>query len=812
MNYLKLFLGACGLAALFMAAIIFCPGAAFLERAEAAAPVDGSESKIISRFVIEEGNNVNYFLLSPVVACHVLVTNEANPRILINFPAGNSGVALWFDASNNENLRLHLVGEPLPGSASANSQSVQFQVATNRKSILLTSFMLDSVRQIRNFGKPEAMEVALVREKFCRAHDIAKALKPYAVFAVFKKSGSSPQARQDFRDLVVLRRLTLKNQAYILDLRLPSHVKARASGQAITLVSTSEEPVSFEARAEVPFRPLTPYEPSALFSKKTLEFREKLRSEAKEGDGAAKTRFQRFDEALRNLGFLSYREKYLAGSWRFMTYFGRDTILSLLMLNDSVTPGAYRDGIQSIVDRLDREGSVAHEEDIGSWAEYRAIEAVLAKQGSPLPGDFEKPFYDYKMIDDDFLFPIMERGYFLDRSLSADEKKKFMRHGAAVGEENGAAMLRNWNYVIAHALPFGKSKAGTKPAPDAWKNLIRIAPGQMVGDWRDSPDGLGRGTYPASVNIDIVAESLQSIKEMITSGPCEKEELKTWASAAQCKEVSQVIDNCATPEGRARFDELVKAWRNAKNYFRVNLGPDEIRARLRSYMEGGLSEDERAYFLSRNIEKGVTFREFIYGGRIPSCIKEGLVFNALSLDEKGVPVPIESSDLSFRLFLCYPDPGEIEQALRLIELPFPLGLRSDAGIFVANPALSVDPLHWKALSRRAYHGTVIWSWQIYMLELGLARQIERFEKISGQQALVSRLKKDLRDIKSLRESVGGLANSELWSYVIEKGIMVPSAFGPEAGSHDESNAVQLWSTIVPAVMMKEESILGKGSH
>lgn len=32
------------------------------------------------------------------------------------------------------------------------------------------------------------------------------------------------------------------------------------------------------------------------------------------------------------LTFLSYREKYLAGSWRFDTYFGRDTMMSLTLL------------------------------------------------------------------------------------------------------------------------------------------------------------------------------------------------------------------------------------------------------------------------------------------------------------------------------------------------------------------------------------------------------------------------------------------------------------------------------------------------
>src|SRR5438552_345756 len=38
------------------------------------------------------------------------------------------------------------------------------------------------------------------------------------------------------------------------------------------------------------------------------------------------------------LAFLSYEEKLLAGSWRFLTYFGRDTLLSLRLLMPALRP------------------------------------------------------------------------------------------------------------------------------------------------------------------------------------------------------------------------------------------------------------------------------------------------------------------------------------------------------------------------------------------------------------------------------------------------------------------------------------------
>ncbi|MGV8118856.1 MAG: hypothetical protein AB2L14_03730 [Candidatus Xenobiia bacterium LiM19] len=48
---------------------------------------------------------------------------------------------------------------------------------------------------------------------------------------------------------------------------------------------------------------------------------------------------------------------------------------------------------------------MAHEEDIGTWAELRRIEAFVYFGTPFVVTNAEKPIYDYKMVDDDFLFP-----------------------------------------------------------------------------------------------------------------------------------------------------------------------------------------------------------------------------------------------------------------------------------------------------------------------------------------------------------------------------------------------------------------------
>ena len=71
------------------------------------------------------------------------------------------------------------------------------------------------------------------------------------------------------------------------------------------------------------------------------------------------------------LSFLSYEEKFLAGSWRFNTYFGRDTLMSLRLLMPALQPEAIEGGLMSVLQRLAASGEVAHEEDIGEFAVLR---------------------------------------------------------------------------------------------------------------------------------------------------------------------------------------------------------------------------------------------------------------------------------------------------------------------------------------------------------------------------------------------------------------------------------------------------------
>jgi hypothetical protein len=100
------------------------------------------------------------------------------------------------------------------------------------------------------------------------------------------------------------------------------------------------------------------------------------------------------------------------------------------------------------------------------------------------------------------------------------------------------------------------------------------------------------------------------------------------------------------------------------------------------------------------------------------------------------------------------------------------------------------------LTRSAYHGTVVWSWQQAVLAAGLQRQLQR-------QDLPPSLKEHLRGAQTKLwaaiHAAHTMRNSELWSWSFARGQFEVAPFGANAADADESNAAQLWSTVYLAI-------------
>jgi hypothetical protein len=66
----------------------------------------------------------------------------------------------------------------------------------------------------------------------------------------------------------------------------------------------------------------------------------------------------------------------------------------------------------------------------------------------------------------------------------------------------------------------------------------------------------------------------------------------------------------------------------------------------------------------------------------------------------------------------------------------------------------------------------------------------------------------LADLAASQERAGDLAASELWTFEVESGSWQAIPFGTgTATSGDESNPVQLWSTVHPALVLRERALL-----
>lgn len=684
------------------------------------------------RFRIEEGRNLNAFYRQGEAAAHLLLTSGERPRVLVAFPAGNSGVGLWFEDTAAP-VRWTLgevrgIQQPPAGAASAaNAPGSSKQKALATKSLPWTrSGVAPTTQQPDREGRPLHGIVAEASVDATRLVVRDAVLGSVRTLRDFQLGVAYPaelatRARVGMRRALWSRPRLDGAPGYALTVEL---LNGRVSGGGdAPLTFTAErngEPLRLRITALTGERPLTPLPAEALFS-------------AGAGDDL------RSREALE---FLSYREKFLAGSWRFDTYFGRDTLMSLRLLMPALRPDAIEDGLASVLERLDAGGEVAHEEDIGEFAVLRH-----RKEGTADAGD--APIYDYKMVDDDLMLAPVAAAWLLDSAEGRARAAAFLARNTAAGEALGAALARNFAFVVAAAQPFAREPVA--------RNLIPLKPGVPVGQWRDSEHGLAGGRYAYDVNAVFAPAALEAIARFAEAGL-----LQDHASATQ-------------REALATARALADAWsRQAPPLFEVAIDGATARDRVSRY--AGLQGVDAAPALA-------------------SLPRGQLRFAAVALDAAGKPLPVLHSDGGFALLFRDPAAQELDALVEAMMRPFPAGLLTGVGLLVANPAYA-DAGIGAWFGRNAYHGAVVWSWQQALLAAGLARQLQRDELPEPTRG---RLLEAQRRLWQAIDATAATRTSELWSWSYADGRYRVEPFGQDSGDADESNAAQLWSTVYLAI-------------
>jgi hypothetical protein len=189
--------------------------------------------------------------------------------------------------------------------------------------------------------------------------------------------------------------------------------------------------------------------------------------------------------------FLAYDSKFLAGGWRFLTYFGRDTLLALRLLLPVISPTSAEAILGAVLERLNTTGAVCHEETIGDYASFVNMQNNQSYLGN-------EPSYSYVMLDTDFLLLPAMADYFLTAPQGANRSAAFLqRNSTLVNGTFSELLIKNVDHVMNLSKPFA-----TSPTKE---NLVPIRD-PTVGDWRDSNTGLGYGIYPFDVESESESE------------------------------------------------------------------------------------------------------------------------------------------------------------------------------------------------------------------------------------------------------------------------------------------------------------------
>jgi hypothetical protein len=539
------------------------------------------------------------------------------------------------------------------------------------------------------------------------------------------------------------------------------------AGRSVIIRARRQGPVDLRVLVETDARPLTPLRREQIFNAAFWRFYDAARSDS--------IRLRRLERQVRGVELLSYQGKLMAGLPNFATYFGRDMLMTAMMMESIWAPSMREHVIASVLRKVSADGAVSHEEALGGQAirenasEYnrllalaetatgRVRDSVLAEARAVL-ADLQRVRENYRMVDDDFQFVVVLGRYLGDAGVPAAQQRSFLA-------ERLAPLARSLAYVAEQARPYADAPEASRLVgfprwEDAW----------FPGSWRDSRVGYAGGRFAMDVNAIWVPHALRALETILPALERLGYPIDTLeARAPEIKRGGAALGRYARTPGALR--RAVERWSEAWRHFEVVLDSGAVREHLARWLES-LPRDEGAYW-----------RRALEAVRLPL---DTLRFLALSLDSAGRPIPVLNTDPATWLFL---EDLPVERAITLtrpVALVYPLGsLVPGLGPVAANDAYA-GPEVWEPFRRDLYHSPrVVWGREVNLLSLGLARQIRAAAGDAASTAGAALLREWLGQIRAAVEA-SGLKHAELWSYRIEDARLRPMRYG-------SSSDVQLWN-------------------
>jgi hypothetical protein len=575
------------------------------------------------------------------------------------------------------------------------------------RSIGIGHFLLGSMRIERDFGYAGRVQDPLDAPPFVvpEMRDLAQRLgNPYSARLTPSLSVTRTASRWTIR--ATQPSLDGKNHLWLTLSGDARRSLGTLANRVVTIRPLSSQPLELRVEIATDGPALHPLTREAIFS---LEFR-------RFADSAKSPRLER---EIRGFELLSSREKLMAGLPNYATYFGRDMLMTALLMEPVWSDTMPEHVIAAALAKLARSGEVSHEEALGGQAIRENAARYLNEPDPRVLRDLQAVRENYFMVDDDFQLPVVAARYLANARVPDERKRQFLARWRA-------PLLRNLAFVARSAAPYAAAPVAT--------NLVsfqRDADGWWhPGSWRDSRVGYAGGRFALDVNVVWVPAALRAIGAIDST--------------------LRALGLAGVPEaGDAR--RAAQTWRGTARHFAVALAPAEIEPRVRAKL-ASLPAVEREYWEQVLIRTGFP---------PPS---DTLRFLAVSLDALGRPIPVMSTDPGMLLLLEDLSPAREAELLRPFVLPYPVGLFVDGlGPLAANDAYA-SPAVWQMFERDLYHSPrVVWGREVNVLLAALARRGRASSPV----------------LDSLYHAVerSGFRHAELWSYEIAAGTLRPVRYG-----------------------------------
>lgn len=582
----------------------------------------------------------------------------------------------------------------------------------------------------------------------------------------------------------------------------------------VAVRAKSNQPVRFTVRVTTDGPSLNPLTREQIFNSAFLRFLSDARTAAdraratagRNAAAAARvTRYRLLERDARGTELLSSKEKLMAGLPNYATYFGRDMMMSSLMMQPVWTDAMPEFVIASALRKLGPEGDVSHEEALGGQAirenaaEYNSHMAnyftlrgrsrnaadTALRNARAMLADLQQVRENYHMRDDEFQLPVVVARYLSNPAVTAMRKRAFLRDTTDGRGQRIALLLKELGLVATLAAPYAGEPVVqnliASPRLDAthWRSI----------SWRDSNAGYANGRFEMDINAIWVPNALESIAQILASlkslGFDSGDLLALAPAATRATPLAEFMRDSTS------LQRAIQNWRGAGKHFVVTLSPEEIQTKVAAKLQW-LPSQERSYWQRILLATGAD--------------KSPLSFVAISLDSAGAPIPVVNTDPATALLLrdardLSPTAvGAVQRDVRAIMRPYPVGLFIDRlGAVVANDAYASRAV-WEAFRQDTYHSPrVVWGREVNLVLLGLASQIiggtdsEGRARVAteGGIAFVDEMRGALMRMY-LAVEASGLKHNELWSYEIDGGTIRPIRYGA-------STDVQLWNVTDLAV-------------